>query len=170
MEVGCDCQFLSCQNKVLWLCLIFYNISLLFLSSVSRVHLVFCSMTFHIWWEGWVNQLEVKVSIKVIPSSLLHPHYSHTTFLWLFDCPQLWCGFFMQVSSNELHDSDSPWSTGLSEEEQLVQSATRKMKDLLSRLQDQNHSLLLLSPIIHSLPHSSSTRTGKMHHNPGCVC
>lgn len=67
---------------------------------------------------------------------------------------------YEEVTSNELPDSDSPWSSGLSEEEQQVQSATRKMKELLSRLQDQNHSLLLLSPIIHSLPHSSSSQTG----------
>lgn len=67
---------------------------------------------------------------------------------------------YEEVSSTELGDSASLWSSTHTEEEQMVQNATRRMKELLSCLQDQNHSLLLLSPIIHSLPPSSTSRRG----------
>lgn len=72
---------------------------------------------------------------------------------------------YEEVSSNELGDTDSPWNSTVSEEEQMVQTAKRRMKDLLSCLQDQNHNLLLLSPIIHSFPHSCATRRGSSDPN-----
>ncbi|KAK8744255.1 hypothetical protein OTU49_000701 [Cherax quadricarinatus] len=66
---------------------------------------------------------------------------------------------FEQISSNELAGTDSTWSVSDIEDEQLVvslQLATRRMKDLLSSLQEQHHSLLLLSPLLNSLPPCSS--------------
>ncbi|KAG0723234.1 hypothetical protein GWK47_043050 [Chionoecetes opilio] len=65
-----------------------------------------------------------------------------------------------EVGSHDLRHSESVWSSTPSEEEQTVQTATRRMKDLLACLQDQNHSLLLLSPLIHSLPHSTGLQRG----------
>ncbi|XP_045615329.1 paramyosin [Procambarus clarkii] len=69
---------------------------------------------------------------------------------------------YEQISSNELGDLDSPWGVSEDEDEQLVmslQSATRRMKDLLSNLQEQNHSLVLLSPILNSLPSLCGSQT-----------
>lgn len=70
---------------------------------------------------------------------------------------------YEQISSDELADLDSAWGMSDNEDELLVtslQSATRRMKDLLSNLQKQNHSLLQLSPILHSLSSSYGSRSG----------
>ncbi|KAG7169477.1 uncharacterized protein LOC121865744 isoform X2 [Homarus americanus] len=70
---------------------------------------------------------------------------------------------YEQISSNEMGDLTSTWGMSDEEDEQLMmslQSATRRMKDLLTNLQKQNHSLLLLSPILDSLPSSHGSQTG----------
>ncbi|XP_045136491.1 uncharacterized protein LOC123519334 isoform X3 [Portunus trituberculatus] len=87
-----------------------------------------------------------------------HPSYRDNMLDGYEECGTFLLGMCQQVSSTELGNSASLWSSNHTEEEKMLQNATRRMKELLSCLQDQNHSLLLLSPIIHSLPHSSSSR------------
>lgn len=75
------------------------------------------------------------------------------------------CDWFhdFQISSDELADLDSTWGMSDSEDEQLVmslQSATQRMKDLLFSLQKQNHSLLQLSPLLHSMSSSGGSHSG----------
>ncbi|KAK7065442.1 hypothetical protein SK128_023165 [Halocaridina rubra] len=65
-----------------------------------------------------------------------------------------------QISSMEIEEMDSSWDGSGSSNEQLLlsmQSATRRMKELIVGLQEQNHSLHMLSPILHSVHSSHSS-------------
>lgn len=68
-----------------------------------------------------------------------------------------------QISSSELAEVNSEWDEESSDEHLMesVESAAQRMKDLLSSLQEQNHSLLLLSPLLQSFTSTSGSRTGK---------
>lgn len=69
---------------------------------------------------------------------------------------------FEQISSSELGELDSSWGDDVNSDEQLLlsmQSATQRMKELIANLQEQNHSLLMLSPILQSISTQSSSAT-----------
>ncbi|XP_027226206.1 putative leucine-rich repeat-containing protein DDB_G0290503 isoform X1 [Penaeus vannamei] len=69
---------------------------------------------------------------------------------------------FEQISSSELAEVNSEWDEESSDEQLMesVESAAERMKELLSSLQEQNHSLLLLSPLLQSFTSTSGSRTG----------
>lgn len=71
--------------------------------------------------------------------------------------------FCKQISSSELAEVNSEWDEESSDEQltESVESAAQRMKALLSSLQEQNHSLLLLSPLLHSFTSTSGSRAGK---------
>lgn len=58
---------------------------------------------------------------------------------------------------------NSEWDEESSDEQLMesVESAAERMKELLSSLQEQNHSLLLLSPLLQSFTSTSGSRTGE---------
>ncbi|XP_064113315.1 uncharacterized protein LOC135219980 isoform X2 [Macrobrachium nipponense] len=74
---------------------------------------------------------------------------------------------YEQISSSELGELDS-WDDNGSGNEHLlisVQSATRRMRDLIANLQEQNHSLLMLSPLLHSMQSSLGSHADDSHRN-----
>ncbi|XP_066987193.1 uncharacterized protein [Macrobrachium rosenbergii] len=74
---------------------------------------------------------------------------------------------YEQISSSELGELDSWDDNGSSDEHLLisVQSATRRMRDLIANLQEQNHSLLMLSPLLHSMQSSMGSHADDSHRN-----
>ncbi|XP_068217471.1 uncharacterized protein spn-F isoform X3 [Palaemon carinicauda] len=78
---------------------------------------------------------------------------------------------YEQISSSELGELDSLDDEASNEEHLLmsVQSATRRMKDLIANLQEQNHSLQLLSPFLHSLQSSVGSHTDESHRNTSTI-